>query len=351
MKRTIFITAILALLLLCSWVARGQNDTPYEPFRTGTVWSVNDFKFGSVGDTIIEGITYMKIYKQSEPQAFSFDVSRATYWGALRNDILKKQVYFAVLPGTEVYDAMNHLLYVTERDTDLLFYDFSLNLGDTVTCHFFEEDNRHVIRTEMCRVEYGSIYAGQIQIGGGAIQSVFLPFYDNDSIVSIGEDGGIRRMIVKGVTPVGETVLWIEGVGSSSGFLSQSDSYLSACGGANRLICYCNEEGDCLFTGFDISDYDSTDCFSIGFGSGIGEKERMQLSVYPSPTNGEIRISGDYSGKERGFLRIYDTMGKLCFNREVEIPSELDVSFLRDGLYILQFSTKNNSYSGKIIKQ
>ena len=351
MKRALFTTALFALLLMCGGMAKGQENL-YEPFRTGSIWSVNDSKFSSVGDTVIGGITYIKIYRQRELQAFGFDIAQATYWGACRNDTAERAVYFHVPSGTGIYNASNNLIHVTEQDTDLLFYDFSLALGDTVTCHFFEEEFGNVVRTEVCRVNYGSIYAGQTQTGGGAIQNVFLPFYDNDSIVHIGEDSGLRRMIVKGIsTPFGETVLWIEGVGSSSGFVSQSDQYLCTDGGVNRLLCFCNSNDECLYTGFDISDNDSTDCFSNGFGSGIRGDGKMRLIAYPSPAHDKIRISSESHWEGDGLLRIYDTMGILHYDRVVEIPSIIDVSCYRSGLYILQLFTKENNYSGKFIKQ
>ena len=351
MKRAFFTTALLSLLLLCGGVARGQK-YQYEPFRTGSIWSVNDFKFASLGDTVIGDITYIKIYRQQESQAFQFDITQATYWGACRNDTAERTVYFHVPSGTGIYNASNNLVQVTERDTDLLFYDFSLALGDTVTCHFFEEESGNVVRTEVCRVDNGSIYAGQVQAGGGAIQNVFLPFYDNDSIVPMGEDSGLRRIIVKGITtPFEEPVLWIEGVGSSSGFVSQSDNYLSSDGGVNRLLCYCNGNDECLYTGFDISDNDSTDCFSNGFGSGIRGDGKMRLTAYPLPAHDIIRISNESSWEGSGLLRIYDTMGRLHYDRVVEIPGNIDVSCFRNGLYILQLFTKENNYSGKFIKQ
>jgi hypothetical protein len=349
MKRALFTTALLALLL-CGGVAEGQENL-YKPFRIGSIWSVNDSKFASVGDTVIGDITYIKIYRQRGVQAFQFDIAQATYWGACRNDTAERTVYFHVPSGTEIYNASNNLIHVTERDTDLLFYDFSLSHGDTVTCHFFEEEFGNVVRTEVCRVDYGSVYAGQTQTGGGAIQNVFMPFYDNDSIVTVGEEGGYRRIIVKGISQNEETVLWIEGVGSSSGFVSQSDQYLGSDGGVNRLLCFCNSSDECLYTGFDISDDDSTDCFSNGFGSGIRDDVKMRLIAFPSPAHDIIRISSEFPWEGGGHLRIYDTMGRLHYDRAVEIPSNIDVSCYRNGLYILQLFTKENNYSGKFIKQ
>lgn len=351
MKKSLFTTTLLALLLMCGGVAKGQENL-YEPFRTGSIWSVNDSKFASVGDTVIGDITYIKIYRQRGEQAFQFDIAQAAYWGACRNDTAERTVYFHIPSGTEIYNASNNLIHVTERDTDLLFYDFSLSHGDTVTCHFFEEEFGNVVRTEVCRVNYGSIYAGQTQTGGGAIQNVFLPFYDNDSIVHIGEDSGLRRMIVKGIsTPFGETVLWIEGVGSSSGFVSQSDQYLCTDGDVNRLLCFCNSNDECLYTGFDISDNDSTDCFSNGFGSGIRDDVKMRLIAFPNPSNSTLNIGFDGIENPQGIITVCDMSGVVVLEQECNSTvTQLDVSRLKSGIYAVVFRNGNGIIVRKFVK-
>lgn len=348
MKRQFLTLTVLMLLLCCSGVVRGQEDYPYRPFEKNAVWSVNNFKFGSFGDTVIAGREYVKLYRQESDQNFSFDLSQATYWGAFRNDTAEKKVYFAIPAGVRIYTMGYSSVYVTESDTELLFYDFSMALGDTVTCHFFEEDNLTVICTKVSRVSFGSIYAGNHPTSH---QSVSLNFEDNDSIVPFGTDGGVKRMIVEDVYPgSSETILWIEGVGSSNGFVSQTLYYLTSGECFNRLLCYCNDNGECLQTGFDISDNDSTDCFTRFIGGGVEELERQRLSVFPSPATHTIQIQGDLPEAAQGILSIYDAMGKQQYQKTMELPLRLDVSFLQKGLYFIRFSTERGIFSGKFIK-
>ena len=177
MKRK-FLPLTVFVLLCCSGAVRGQEDYQYRPFETGAVWSVNNFKFGSFGDTVIGDREYVKLYRQESDQNFSFDLSQATYWGAFRNDTAGKKVYFAIPAGVHIYTMNPFSSYVTESDTELLFYDFSMALGDTVTCHFFEEENLNVICTKVSRVSFGSIYAGYHPTSH---HGVFLNFQDNDS--------------------------------------------------------------------------------------------------------------------------------------------------------------------------
>ena len=351
MKKAIFTLALSVPLLMCGGNTMYGQEKPYEPFRQGSVWSVNNLKFGTVGDTLIGEVPYMKILMQKELQPFSFDAAQASYWGACRNDTVNRKVYFAVPAGVEVYDAVENRQYVTDADTELLFYDFSISLGDTVACHFFEEDNGHVIRTKVVRVDNGSILAGVSQTGEGIYESIVRYFSDDDSLVSVGETGMARRVIVRDVTHAQETFLWTEGIGSSSGFLSQSDSYLSTCGNFNRLVCYCNAEGECLNTGFDISDDDSTDCFTLGVGVGLNDMRKPQLIVFPSPAHDVIRISGDFLGLRKERVTIYDSMGKTQYDKMAVMPGSIDISFLREGLYILRITTREGFYSCKIIKK
>lgn len=338
------------LLLLCSGAVRGQEDYQYRPFETGAVWSVNNFKFGSFGDTVIGGREYVKLYRQESDQNFSFDLSQATYWGAFRNDTAGKKVYFAVPAGVHIYTMNPFSSYVTESDTELLFYDFSMALGDTVTCHFFEEEKQNVICTKVSRVSFGSIYAGYYQTPTHN-QSVFLDFQDNDSIMPFGTDGSVKRMIVEDVSPSSsETILWIEGVGSSDGFVSLSAHYLASDECYTRLLCYCNNDNECLQTGFDITDNDSTDCFAHFIGGGVQNFERLTLLVYPSPACDIIRIESSEPESAAGTLTIWDVTGKQHYLSNTQLPQQLDVSSFPKGLYFIRFTSERENWSGKFIK-
>ena len=348
MKRKFLPLTVLMLLLYCSSTVHGQEDYQYRPFETGAVWSVNNFKFGSFGDTVIGGKEYVKLYRQESSQNFSYDLSQATYWGAFRNDTAGKKVYFAIPAGVQVYTNDYSSSYVTESDTELLFYDFSMALGDTVACHFFEENNQNVICTKVSRVSFGSIYAGYHPTSH---HGVFLNFQDNDSIMPFGTDGGVKRMIVEDVSPTSsETILWIEGVGSSSGFVSQTAHYLTSDESFNRLLCYCNDNGECLQTGFDITDNDSTDCFARSIGGGVQNIERLTLSVYPSPAYNIIRIESGQPEPAAGTLTIWDVLGKMHYQNATQLPQRFDVSFFPKGLYFIHFTSERGDWSGKFIK-
>ena len=80
------------------------------------------------------------------------------------------------------------------------------------------------------------------------------------------------------------------------------------------------------------------------------ELERQRLSVFPSPATHTIQIQGDLPEAAQGILSIYDAMGKQQYQKTMELPLRLDVSFLQKGLYFIRFSTERGIFSGKFIK-
>ena len=71
--------------------------------------------------------------------------------------------------------------------------------------------------------------------------------------------------------------VWIESIGSSSGFMSTGE-HLMADLSLTRLLCYTDNNGNTYQTGFDF-DKDSTDCYNNGFGGGIEDKVATQTEV------------------------------------------------------------------------
>jgi len=80
--------------------------------------------------------------------------------------------------------------------------------------------------------------------------------------------------------------------------------------------------------------------------------DESQITVYPNPTNGELRI-------ENGELRInnvevYDIMGKKLSSHPLIITSSnhlIDISNLSAGVYFLKITTEKGIVTKKIIKQ
>ena len=70
------------------------------------------------------------------------------------------------------------------------------------------------------------------------------------------------------------------------------------------------------------------------------------LNIYPNPTSDIINISGDFSDLS---FTIYDLLGKkIDQGKAVNI---INISLLKDGVYLIEFSTGNKKTLRKIIKK
>jgi hypothetical protein len=88
---------------------------------TKAVWTISQvsfglpgtLKFGMYGDTLINNVSYKKIYRSYD---YNFDIANSAYRGAIRE--YAKKVY-KVYPGTFI---------------EGILYDFTLAIGDTAKC-------------------------------------------------------------------------------------------------------------------------------------------------------------------------------------------------------------------------
>ncbi len=102
---------VLIIILMGCVMARGQDYIPL--VGENKVWSVSHEKFTFSGDTIINELEYTKLlYHNFIPE---FTPDSLEYVAALREDTINKKVFFI---------RKNY-------NTEVLLYDFSLNVGET----------------------------------------------------------------------------------------------------------------------------------------------------------------------------------------------------------------------------
>ena len=93
-----------------------------------------------------------------------------------------------------------------------------------------------------------------------------------------------------------------------------------------------------------VSGVEEFDNFTTGnenWTVGIADQEISSISVYPSPTKGQLYVEGEYD-----YLRIIDLLGKeVLYSTYLE---SIDVSNLDNGLYLLEIISSDNRYSQKI---
>jgi len=80
----------------------------------------------------------------------------------------------------------------------------------------------------------------------------------------------------------------------------------------------------------------------------VGANNIRPIKIYPNPTNGQLRVSGDISdGKD---IQIYDVVGQVVFTShlsELSPETTIDISHLANGLYFL----KVDGRTVKIVKE
>lgn len=158
-KIIIFCVCVLTISLRVE--VTGQVDNSFSPIKNHCIWSVNNVKYMTCGDTVISGTSYLKIYRQEENHPFEFDISQAEYFCALRNDLENKRIYLFVSSGQPIYAQSGELSFTTSQDTELLFYDFSISMNDTIIYYQFEDDKR-IVEITGTRVPECNILVGRV---------------------------------------------------------------------------------------------------------------------------------------------------------------------------------------------
>jgi hypothetical protein len=299
---------LLVLATFAALTVKSQTSV-YHPFPdSNAVWNVQtqlccynscsspfpnpyfyDFNFSYYlqGDTTANGYNYHKIYQSGvthEYCAFSTTVNNwgtqnNLYVGAYREDAAAKKVF---LMGTP----------------DILLYDFSLNVGDTVPRGFELVDN--------C----------------SAISSI-------DSIL-IGNN--YRKRFNLSTFPYS----LIEGIGSTSGLLEP----LCVFEYEGTLICF-SQNGQTLFPDTNTNCENVTNVHDVQY--------KTSIKVFPNPFLNELNFStGNYDQSE---LVIYDITSRKLLNKTFINSISFNTQQLFSGVYLYEVRYRNGlATKGKIVK-
>jgi subtilisin family serine protease len=101
-----------------------------------------------------------------------------------------------------------------------------------------------------------------------------------------------------------------------------------------------------VFIGYGIPDLQ----LALDIGLSLQEEEFFEFKVYPNPANDILNIQIP-SANEITTLRIFDVLGKSVLEQDItESSSQLDMSSMASGLYIMSFQSGNASKTFKLIK-
>lgn len=89
---------------------------------------------------------------------------------------------------------------------------------------------------------------------------------------------------------------------------------------------------------------------ALDIGLSLQEEEFFQFKVYPNPVTDVLNIQIP-SANDMTTLRIFDVLGKSILEQDLtESSSQLDMSSMASGLYIMSFQSGNTSKTFKLIK-
>jgi hypothetical protein len=251
------------------------------------------------GDTTINSLQYLKIYRvMLDVYCQETIIYGPIYAGAIREDITQQKAWYIQNDFT----------------TEILFFDFSLGIGDTVPeqCYFSQEYYPIVVT-------------------------------DIDTIATA--DGKERRLWKFNNSTGGDQSFVIEGVGNINGLLSPFCYWFEA-----WPMLFCHQIDNTLI--YPLQSYcvlPSDTCATVG----IEEKSTTKnILAYPNPLPinhllyltipdcciGEMNTISMFNifGKQIGFWQLPGN------NLEIKLPT------LKMGLYILRVTNKQNQYNIKI---
>lgn len=266
-----------------SWYISGQHYIGSPPTSSYLTYQ----NYEALGDTTIGSYTYKKVtVSTSMGNPFNFGPSLFTF--AYRNDIPNKKVYYLDVTGG--------------INKDTLWYDFNLNVGDS-------------IKETYSYTHGGYINGNQRRIVSSIDSVLFCGTYHKQFNFDCPINGGFETSLIEGV-----------------GFKDKFDvtGYTGGCPFEPPAVYHT--------------------VFSTCNANSIADLHTDQLiKLFPNPANTELRINSSLQFME---YTIVNNVGAVMLKGNFSAIQAIDVSRLAGGLYIIKI--KDNSekqYQTKFIKQ
>lgn len=265
------------------------------------VWSVSsqtqwwfdtyadNHKYTVMGDSILNGIVYQKYYHCPDS---ILNLNNLSFYALLRQDEQTQRSY---------------ILYPTET-TELLLYDFSLQVGDTLSD-----------------------------------ASYYLDWWLSDYLltvtqVSFDDDG---RKIIHLSSPNQAEEVWIEGIGSSKGLFNRTHQGLLD-EPETELLCF-EQNGEIIYQKHpNTCHYNSI--------TGIETPTNTGLVLSPNPANQYLSIEPPSQRWQQLPIHIslYNLLGQEVLSKVCHVNQtiSLDVNDIPNGTYLYQIKSKNYPSNG-----
>lgn len=298
-------TLIILTLLFCTTFAWGQT---YHPMLSDSNkwYSAHVFEtcypdsMMTRGDTIISNKYYKKILDNYNP---------ANSIGYIREDTINKEV-FIKLESTPY-----------ETDTfEFKFYDFKLMTGDSM----------YLLNPNILSEWF---FYGVDTLG----------WYTVDSVSTINTNSGARKAIYlsdhDSWNPYFYSMIWVEGIGAVNG------AYIAQLGDVISTLTCAYEDTNLVYSVFG-------GCICLNtVGSSTITSTNNNFLISPNPTVGVITLYYYYTEYLETKISILDLSGRNLKEQIVsETKTDIDISNLSDGIYILRLENKKQTFNKKIIK-
>jgi hypothetical protein len=291
---------ILLLIILAPMLSIGQD---YHPFpTTNAIWNMKIvwigwpetaiYRYGILGDTIINNQLYNKLYIIEDDT--TLNINKITYGVAIREN--NKQIF----------------VKSSDFDFEILLYDFSLNVGDTVVSNSVNG----YLSNNLCIIT--------------GIDSIKL------------NNNEYRRRFL--INDWGDHEYWIEGIGSIGGIFHPMVQYQ----GADIPVLRCFKQND---TAVYINNIECQKCF-CQLASSIEDNESKNgtFKIYPNPVSSTLFIESDLPPSIIT-VKLFNANGILIkSNTFNSYPISLNINDLLEGVYLIQLINKDFTYSEKIVK-
>jgi len=279
----------------------------YSPSSVDFPKAISGHAITFLGDTTINFIPYKKVYRLNlkggencppvERPCWHFDIPYQTeskeLMSYVREDTIQRQVYNLPIVNNS-----------TCSDDEVLLFDFSLQVGDTLNCNVYE-----------------AIWASSTNLyQGGIVDSIKIFNVQNELRNTIFTYGFYNIIGLPAEIPIP---------------ISEGMGY------ANFGLFY-----EPLLQFYELCEGDIGNCNLILSNNSVGNSQ--QFNAFPNPSNGLFQISMEKESIK--IIKAYSILGQLI--KEVHFQNSIDLSTFEDGVYLLELTTKNDErFITKINKQ
>ncbi len=294
----------LCVALVYSFAAYAQDFAPVGAkwhYGAGAAFSPNTFYMWieSVGDSVVHGRTCQKLIGNygldcsfySSP-AFVYDEDSVVYF------------------------------YEPHLDNFQTLYDFKLSPGESWQTVFFAGFEMDSVVATVDSVDFE-------EINGRSLKQLYVTYE-----IQSGENwGGVYRWY---------NAVIRERLGDME-YLFRLFTSHAICDGTFSLGLRCYEDAQLGFYSTGIAPTCDYEWVSVG------DEEMSSLSLHPNPTNGHLKLIGLVEGDLK--VHVIDCTGREVMNQKLTGSQLLDISRLRDGIYLFRFE-KDGAFVGvkRIVK-